>query len=310
MKDTKKLVQILLLALLVVVIGVGIWFFTAQREVAQREEIIIGMSVPGLEFPFFVTMKEEAEAAAERLGVQIVFADALNDSAKQAADMETFIALGVDAILVSPITTDGLVPAIEQAVDAGIPVATVDRRADTDLTLAHVGADNIEGGRSAARFIIDQLGNRGTVIQLEGTPGASAAIERKMGFDEVMAASDVEILTSVTAEFSRARGMSVMEDLIETFPEFDAVFGANDEMIIGAIEAMEAADIDTAGKVTVGFDATIDALDYMQRGLLDTTIDQFPGQQASTALEILVEYIKTGNRPAEAIQLLKPQPII
>lgn len=283
--------------------------FAGGQKAEDDGEIVIGMSVPGLQFPFFVTMKDEAEAAAADLGVRLLFADAQNDSAKQAADIEGFMAQGVDGILISPMTVDSLVPAIEAAAEAGIHVASVDRRANTDALLVHVGADNVEGGRAAAQFIIDQLGGSGRVIELEGTPGASAAIDRKQGFDEVMEQSDVEIIASQPADFSRAQAQTVMENLIQANPDFDAVFGANDEMIIGAIEAMQGSGVDAADKVTVGFDATPDAFAYIEEGLLDATIDQFPGQQAGQALQFLVDKIKTGADPEQDAYYISPQPV-
>lgn len=269
--------------------------------------IKIGLSLPGLQFPFFVTMKNDAEKAAAKLGATIVFADAQNDSSRQASDIENFVAQKVDAILVSPMTVDSQVPAIEAAAKAGIPVATVDRKANTDMVLVHVGADNVQGGRAAAKFIVDKLGNKGTVIELEGTPGASPAIDRKKGFDEVINKSKVKILTSQTAEFNRAKGQNVMEGLLQKYPSFDAVFGANDEMIIGAIEAMTAAGI--KGKVTVGFDATPDAFQYMKEGKLSATIDQFPGKQAGEALKYLVDYVKTKKKPAKQVYYISPEPV-
>lgn len=271
------------------------------------DPVKIGLSLPGLQFPFFVTMKNDAEKAAAKLGATIVFADAQNDSSKQASDIENFVAQKVDAILVSPMTVDSQVPAIEAAAKAGIPVATVDRKANTDMVLVHVGADNVQGGRAAAKFIVDKLGNKGTVIELEGTPGASPAIDRKKGFDEVINKSKVKILTSQTAEFNRAKGQNVMEGLIQKYPNFDAVFGANDEMIIGAIEAMTAAGI--KGKVTVGFDATPDAFQYMKEGKLSATIDQFPGKQAGEALKYLVDYVKTKKKPAKQVYYISPEPV-
>jgi ribose transport system substrate-binding protein len=267
------------------------------------------MSVPGLQFPFFVTMKDEAEAAAASLGIQLVFADAQNDSAKQAADVESFIARGVNAILISPMTVDALVPVIEDAVSRGIAVATVDRQANTDAVLVHVGADNVEGGRAAARYIIEKLGGSGSAIQLEGTPGASAAIDRKAGFDEVITGSGIQVLASQPADFGRAQGQTVMENLIQAHPDFDAVFGANDEMIIGAIEAMRGAGLDVSSIVTVGFDATPDAFSYIEDGLLGATVDQFPGEQASRALQVLVDFIQTGRTPAQKVQLISPTPV-
>ena len=280
---------------------------TFLPQLAQAAPLKIGMSVPGLQFPFFVIMKDDAEKAAAKLGATIVFADAQNDSSKQASDIENFVTQKVDAILVSPMTVDSQVPAIEAAIKAGIPVATLDRKSNSDMVLVHVGADNVQGGRAAAKYIIDKLHNKGSVLELEGTPGASAAIDRKKGFDEVIAKSGVKLLTSQTAEFDRAKGQNVMESLIQKFPKFDAVFGANDEMIIGAIEAMTAAGI--KGKVTVGFDATPDAFQYMKEGKLGATIDQFPGKQAGEALKYLVDYVKSKKKPAKAVNYINPEPV-
>jgi len=299
----------LVVSLLGLSLPLGSALARGKKVAAAHGPIVIGMSVPGLQFPFFVTMKNDAERSAAKLGAKIVFADAENQSEKQASDVENFVAQGVQGILISPMTTDSLVPAIEAAVKAGIPVVTVDRKANTDKVLVHVGADNVQGGRAAAKYIIDKLGNKGTVIELEGTPGASAAIDRKTGFDEVMKKSNVKILVSQTADFSRAKGQSVMESLLQKYPSFDAVFGANDEMIIGAIEAMAGAHIDPASKVTVGYDATPDAFQYMKQGKLGATIDQFPGKQAGEALQYLVAYIKTKAKPPKPVIYINPEVI-
>jgi ribose transport system substrate-binding protein len=145
------------------------------------------------------------------------------------------------------------------------------------------------------------------VIELEGTPGASAATDRKAGFDEVIKKSNVKLLVSQTADFNRAKGQNVMEGLIQKYPKFDAVFGANDEMIIGAVEAMSAAGI--KNKVTIGFDATPDAFAYMKEGKLNATIDQFPGKQAGDALKYLVDYVKSKKKPAKQVIYISPAPV-
>ena len=300
----KKLLFIGCIALLMLPVAV---FAGGTKEASGQ--IVIGLTVPGLQFPFFVTMKNDADAAAAKLGVKLVFVDAQNDSAKQAAAVEGFVAQKVSAILISPMTVDSLVPSIEAAVKAGIPVATVDRKANTDKVLVHVGADNVEGGRAAARYMIQKLGNKGSIIELEGTTGASPAIDRKKGFDEVIATSNVKIMVSQTAEFSRAKGNSVMENLMQAYPKFDGVFGANDEMIIGAIEAMSSAGIDPKTKVTCGFDATPDAFAYMKDGRLGATIDQYPGQQAGQALGFLVDYIKSKKMPPQPVVYIAPKAV-
>jgi ribose transport system substrate-binding protein len=207
-------------------------------------------------------------------------------------------------------TTDSLVPAIEEAKKAGIPVATVDRKANTDAMLVHVGADNVEGGRAAARFIVDKLKGQGSVIELEGTPGASPAIDRKKGFDEVIAQNPgIKILVSQAADFDRAKANATMENLMQAYPKFDAVFGANDEEIIGAIEALSAAGIDPSTKVTAGFDATPDAISYIKQGKLGATVDQFPGKQAAQALGYLVDYIKNKTVPPQKVVFISPQAV-
>jgi len=302
----KKIIVIMMVFALV---GSACLFAAGEMETKEPGKIVIGMTVPGLQFPFFVTMQNEALAYAEKLGVELLTHDSQNQSSTQMAAVENFVAQKVDGILMSPMTTDSLVPAIEAAVAAGIPVVTVDRKANTDKVLIHVGADNVEGGRAAARFIIEQLGNKGSVIELEGTPGSSAALDRKAGFDEIMKASNIKILVSQTADFSRSKGQTVMENLIQVYPDFDAVFGANDEMIIGAIEAIQAAGINPADIVTIGFDATTDAFSYMKEGKLDATIDQFPGQQAGNALQVLVDFIKDGKKPAKSVVYISPLPV-
>jgi len=272
------------------------------------KRIVIGLTLPGLKFPFFVTMKNDFDQLAAKLGVAVVYIDGQDDSAAQTAAMETLISMKVNGIVISPETTDSLTPAIDAAVKAGIPVATVDRKSTSTKVLVHIGADNVEGGRAAGRYIAEKLNGTGNIIELEGTPGASPAIDRKKGFDEVIAKyPGLKILVSQEASFDRAKANSVMENLMQAYPNFDAVFGANDEMIIGAIEAMFAAGTDPSTKVTAGYDATADAFAYLRKGQLGATIDQFPGKQSAQALQYLLDYIKTKKLPPQKVIYLSPQ---
>ncbi len=298
-----------LILLFVAALAVTTVFANGNSGADDDGQIVIGMTVPGMQFPFFIIMGELANEKADELGIKLIIHDSQNQSSTQMSAIENFVAQKVDGILISPMTTDSQVPAIEAAVAAGIPVATVDRKANTDKVLVHVGADNVEGGRAAARYIIEELGGKGKVIQLEGTPGSSAAIDRKAGFEEIMVGSGVEIVVSQNAEFSRSKGQVVMENLIQAYPDFDAVFGANDEMIIGAIEAMSASGIDPGSIVTVGFDATPDAFAYIDDGKLDVTIDQFPGKQAGQAIQALYDYITAGKTPASDVVYINPLPM-
>ena len=271
--------------------------FLIPSAAFAEDKITIGLTLPSLSHPFFVYLQKNVMDEAEKLGVEVIAIDAENVAAKQMSQVEDFIARGVDGVLMSPIGQDALVPAVEALNDAGIPIATVDRKVEGGELLVHVGADNVEGGRVAARYVIEQLGGKGNVIELEGTPGSSPAIDRKAGFDEVIAGSDIKIIVSQTAEFGRAKGQSVMENLLQVHKDFQAVFGANDEMILGAVEAMEAAGVDLSKVVTIGYDAIPDALAYIKDGKLGATIEQFPGEQARKALRFLVEYIKDSKEP-------------
>ena len=126
----------------------------------------------------------------------------------------------------------------------------------------------------------NKLAGRGAVIQLEGTAGASPAIDRKKGFELEIGQSEVRIVATQTADFQRAKGQTVMENLLQVHHDFQAVYAANDEMMLGAIEALEARQIDASKVVTIGYDAIPDAIAYIQAGRLDATVEQFPGRQA------------------------------
>ena len=262
-----------------------------------EDKITIGLTLPSLSHPFFVYLQQNVMDEAEKLGVEVIAIDAENVAAKQMSIVEDFIAKGVKGVLMSPIGQDALVPAVEALNEVGIPVATVDRKVAGGDVLVHVGADNVEGGRVAARFVIEKLGGKGNVLELEGTPGASPAIDRKAGFDEVIGTTEIQILVSQTAKFERAMGQTVTENLLQVHKDFQAIFGANDEMILGSVEAMEAAGIDLSTVVTIGYDAIPDALAYIKDGKLGATIEQFPGEQARKGLRFLVEYIKDGTEP-------------
>jgi ribose transport system substrate-binding protein len=159
--------------------------------------IVIGVSDPLMALPLFGSMADGAEQAAATLGVKVVVADAQGQPSLQVSDVKDLVARGVQGILMCP-WSDW---AIEAAVKAGIPVATVFNKVNTDKVLVYVGVDNVQGGRAAAQFIIEKLGNKGSVIELEGPRGDVAAVERKAGFDEVMKKSNVKILVSEAANW-------------------------------------------------------------------------------------------------------------
>lgn len=257
----------------------------------KAEGYTIGLSLSTLNNPFFVTLKEGAEAAAEKAGVTLVVMDSQDDSTTEATNMEDLIQQGVDVILVNPTDADAIVPSIEKANAAGIPVFTIDRGANGGEIVSHIASDNVAGGSMAAEFLCEALGGAGKVVELEGIAGTSAARDRGQGFNDYMSSecSGVEIVARQTANFNRAEGLTVFENILQAEPEIDGVFAHNDEMILGAIEAAEAAG--RTGITFVGFDAVDDALAAVDEGKLAATIAQQPSEMGRLGVEKAFTYL-------------------
>lgn len=277
-----------------------------SKPAAKDGKLVIGLTLPSSSHPFFVFLKNSVMDEAKKLDVRVISVDADDVAAKQLSIVEDFIVRGVDGVIMAPISAEALSPAVEALNGARIPVATVDRQVSVGDVLVHVGADNVEGGRVAARYIVEKLGGKGKVIELEGTPGASPAIDRKKGFDEVLAATQIKLLASQTADFYRAKGQSVMENLAQAHSDFQAVYAANDEMILGAIEALEAKGLGGARVVTVGYDVIPDAAEAIRAGRLTASVEQFPGEQARKALRFLVAKLRDGQSPPSKAVFLTP----
>lgn len=280
-----------------------------HKAPAKDGKLVIGLTLPSASHPFFVFLKNSVMDEAKKLDVRVISVDAEDVPAKQLSIVEDFIAQGVDGVVMAPISADALAPAVKALNRAKIPVATVDRKVSSGDVLVHVGADNVEGGRAAARYIVEKLAGKGNVIELEGTPGASPAIDRKKGFDEVLAASQMKLLASQTAEFYRANGYSVMQNLLQAHDDFQALYAANDEMVLGALKAIEQMEKKGGRKlslVTVGYDMLPEAADAIREGRLTASVEQFPGQQGRQGLQFLVAKLRDGKEPPSKEVFLAP----
>ena len=297
---TRLLVGTLLLSLVASVPLAG-----ASVQARQDEQLQIAFSVPGLNFPFFVHMMNIARDKAAELDVELIELDGQDNSATQSAGIETMIAQGVDGIVISPKDVEALAPAIQAATDAGIPVVTVDRNVTGATTLSHVGADNVRGGEKQGEYLLEILPDGGQIIELQGSVGASPAIDRSAGFNSVIEGNDAyEIVFQQTAGFARDQGLTVTEQALQANPEVDAIVAANDDMAFGAAEAASGAGLEIP---IIGFDALPEALQAVQDGTLAATVEQFPGGQTSGAMEILVNYLRDGTEPAEHDTFIEPE---
>jgi ribose transport system substrate-binding protein len=249
----------------------------------------IGLSVSTLNNPFFVSLRDGAQQAADEAGVELIVSDAQNDTAQQQDAIQNFITQQVNAILVNPVDSDAIVPAIEAANQANIPVIALDRGASGGEIVTTIASDNAQGGGLAGKELI-RLVSSGNVAQLEGIPGTDPARDRGKGFEDAINAQDaVKLVASQTANFDRAEGLNVTENILQANPDIAGIFAQNDEMALGAVQALGSSAGDKV-KI-VGFDATQDGLNAIQNGTMNATVAQQPGMIGSLGVETAMSVI-------------------
>ena len=254
----------------------------------------IGLSVSTQNNPFFVTLVEGANKAANDAGVKMSVVDAGDDVTKQVSDIEDLVSKGISVLIVNPVDSDAVTGAVEAAKAAGVKVISVDRAVNGVEIDCQIASDNVAGAALATQYIVDTLGEGIKVTELQGTPGASAAIDRSTGFHNV-ADEKLNMVASQTANFDRTQGMSVMENMLQANPDIQAVFAANDEMALGAVEAISGAGKDI---MVVGFDATDDAIEAIKVGRMAATIAQQPALIGKTAVENAIKLMNGQTIPA------------
>ncbi len=279
---------------------------TLSSPVAAQD-LTIASSMPGLEFPFFVHMQKELRAEAAALGgIELIEMDGENSTPKQTADVEAAIIRGVDGIIISPKDAVAMAPVLQAAVDAGVPVVTIDRRVEgVNGILAHVGADNVIGGEAQGQLIIDTFPDGATIVNLQGQPGSSPAIDRNKGVHNALdSMSDKYVfVVEQTANFAREEGASVTEAILAGLDSPpDVIVAANDDMAFGALQVVQEQNLDIA---VIGFDTLPEALASVRDGGLLATIEQFPGGQSRGATQTLVSFLRDGVQP-DALTLLSP----
>ncbi|MFQ3674595.1 MAG: substrate-binding domain-containing protein [Aggregatilineales bacterium] len=264
-------------------------FIPVSLRIVQN--ITLGVSISRLSNPFFISLVEGAQAVADEIGAELIVVDAADNPSTEAANIEDLIAQGVDAILINPTDSDAVVPSVAAANAAGIPVFTIDRSANGGEIVSHIASDNVAGGALAAEYLCSALGGSGNVVELEGIPGTSAARDRGAGFNAYMAENcpGVTIVARQTANFNRAEGLTVFENILQAQADIDGVFAHNDDMILGAIEAANAAG--RAGIVFVGFDAVDDAVAAVRAGTLAATVAQQPALMGAIGVETAAAFL-------------------
>jgi inositol transport system substrate-binding protein len=275
-----------------------------ERPVADKTVLL---SLSKASEPFMATLRTEAEDEAAKLGLRLVFQDGKGDSAVQSAGVEAAVASGqVDALLIAPNDVHALVPAVNLALARGMPVVTVDRQVvGTRQPVPHVGVDNVFGGRLLAQWVLARFPDGARVLHLTGQPGSSTAIDRARGVRDAFAAAGPRypLVADISANWSRAEALMVTEGQLTFLPQPpDVVLAANDDMAIGALEAIARAGMAGRGIQVLGYDALPAARQLLREGRLAATVDQHAGQQSRIALRHLARWLRKGT-PADTVVL-------
>jgi len=264
---------------------------TANSSAALHGAVTVGLSISTMNNPFFVALRDGAQAEAQAVGINLITVDAQNDAAKQIAGVEDLIQKKVQVILLNPTDSDAVASVVKEATAAGIKVISLDRAVNGAEVSSHIASDNAAGGRMAGEFLLKKLGGKGNLVELEGIPGSSAARERGKGFESAIAGKPgVKLVTEQPANFDRAQGLSVMENILQGNKDIQGVFAQNDEMALGAERAIEEAGLKNVA--IVGFDATPDAVAAVKAGKLAATVQQKPeliGKMGVDTAKLLIE---------------------
>ena len=266
-----------------------------NRDSADEGSVTLALSTQTN--PFFVQLRDGAQEKADELGIALNVQDASDDAATQIDQLNNAITSGTDAVIVNPTDSDAVVPAVEALNNASIPVIAVDRSSNGGDVASFISSDNVAGGKQAADELAKAIGEEGEILILQGIAGSSASRDRGKGFKEGIANyPNIKVVGEQTANFDRTEGLNVATNLLQAYPNVKAIFAENDEMALGAIEALGA----RAGKdvKVIGFDGTTDGLKAVTDGRMHATIAQQPGQLGARAVEEAAKLLRDEDATA------------
>lgn len=272
-------------------------------------KVKVGFSIATLNNAFFVGLKAGVEKGAKAQGFDLVQTNANGDAQQQVNDAINLLSQGVTALVLNPIDSKAIIPAVEKANSMNVPVFMLDRGSDGGKVTSFVASDNVALGKTAADWISDQLKARygspkGNVVDLIGLVGTTAATDREKGFsDEIAKFPDIKVVARQEGAFDQEKSLNAMTDILQKYPQIDAVFGANDDNTVGAEKAIDNAGRykplgDKAHIMVIGADGTAQALSAIRAGKQDATISQNPIEMAAKALQFISDYNNKKDVPA------------
>jgi ribose transport system substrate-binding protein len=297
MRNRKISAAMVLLAAVMMVFGGPV------RHAAAAEEVVIGVSLSTLTNAFFVGMKMGIEDAARENNVKLAETNADGDIPKQASQIEDLIQQNVKGLIVNPVDSDAIVASQQKIIAAGIPLIYCDRGASSDGYTAFIATDNAAMGALAAdkvaEFLTAKYGSpKGNVVEIQGLIGTSAARDRGEGFNARLESKypDIKVAARQPGDFNQETSLNVMQNIIQANPEIDAVYGHNDDCILGAMKAIEGAGLlkktGEAGHIyIIGIDGSSDAIDAIKAGNVDVTISQDPIGMGKAAVQLVLDAV-------------------
>lgn len=297
MRLTKKTVLSLVVAVMMIVLaacGSGGNAGGANESGGQGsgDSITLGFQVYGLQGEYATNLTDAMKAKAEELGVKLIVMDGNYDVSTAISQLRNFESQKVDAIIVNPIDETALNDTVNQIVDNGIPVLGVNAFLTAEKLVTFVGSPDVKAGETEAQQIMDAIGGKGNVVILEGPIGQTGQVGRKEGIYNILKKNpDVKVIAEKTANWSRAEAMTIMENWIQTHGDkIDAVIAQNDEMAIGALNALAARGMNDVP--VVGVDGVKDALQAVKDGKMIATVFQNAKVQGETVIEMAIKAAK------------------
>lgn len=266
----------------------------------SRKPRRIAVIISTLNNPWFVVLGETARDRAVELGYEANIFDSQNDTAKEAAHFDNVIAAGYSAILFNPTDADGSIANVKRAKETGIPVFCIDREINsTDAATAQLLSDNYSGCVELGQYFVEQVGEQGKYVELLGLVGDNNTWNRSKGFHSVVDRYDgLKMAAQQSADFDRNKALEVMESILQSHDEIDAVFCGNDAMAMGAYQALLAAG--KADQVKVfGYDGSEDVVKSISEGKIVATVMQYPKVMSRASADYAHEYLADGKRDFE-----------
>lgn len=270
---------------------------TSSSTSSSSASYTIGFAVSTTNNPFFVAMENGVQQEAKKLGIKVIVDNGNNDPSTQLNQVQDLIQQKVNAILLNPTDSQALSSAVKAANQAKIPVITLDRSVNSGTVASFIASDSVQAGKMAADELIQALHGKGNVVELQGTMGTSAEIDREKGFDqEIAKAPGIKVVARQTANFDRNTALNVMQNILQAHPNINGVFAQNDEMALGALKAIQQSG--KKGISIVGIDGEEEAVKDVQKGLMYADIAQQPIQEGAIGVKTALKVIKGESVPS------------